>query len=99
MGVYSGPDVSESGLVLSFDAGNIKGYDKFENIITSSEFVYSQQSGNTTATAGQLFVPYQRFTAVKFENTGGAGNTYIYRNFNTTLLSGTKYVYINHIWF
>ena len=37
MGVYAGPDVGENGLVLALDAGNLKSYDKYENLITYSE--------------------------------------------------------------
>lgn len=36
MGVYSGPEITNDGLVLSLDAANLKGYDKFENLISHS---------------------------------------------------------------
>ena len=37
MGVYSGPDLKEDGLVLSLDAANSKGFDKYENLLAYSE--------------------------------------------------------------
>lgn len=92
MGLAHSPSVVMNGLVAYLDAGNTKGFDNKENIITNSEFVYSQLSGSTVATANQPFVPYGRNTAVNFNNNGGAGVTYIYRDFNTSLASGTKYV-------
>jgi hypothetical protein len=92
MAASSGPDIVDSGLVLALDAADRNSYDKFENIITNSEFEYLQLSGSTVATANQPFVPYGRNTAVNFNNNGGAGDTYIYRNFNTSLASGTKYI-------
>jgi hypothetical protein len=92
MGCHTGPNLSKSGLVLALDTANPKGFDDDENLITDSEFAYSQLSGNTTATANQLFVPYRRNTAVNFVNNGGSGDTYIYQNFNTSFTSGTQYV-------
>lgn len=82
-----------NGLVFCLDAGNTKSYgDNTENLITNSEFAYSQLSGNTTATGSQSFVPYGRNTAVNFVNNGGSGNTYIYQDFNTSFTTGTQYV-------
>lgn len=92
MAIGYGPRVVTDGLVFATDAADINSYDRYENLITDSEFSYVQLAGNTTATAGQNFVPYGRNTAVNFVNNGGAGYTYIYRDFNTTLASGTKYV-------
>ena len=37
MGVYSGPDLKEDGLVLALDAANSKGFDKYENLLAYSE--------------------------------------------------------------
>jgi len=36
VGVYSGPEITNDGLVLSLDAANLKGYDKYENLISHS---------------------------------------------------------------
>ncbi len=73
-------------------ANEFNEYSMSENLIIGSEFDHIQQSGNTTATANQLFVPYGRLTAVNFVNNGGAGNTYVYQNFNTSFTIGTQYV-------
>ena len=36
MGVFAGPEIVESGLVLALDAGNSKGFDDDENLFTYS---------------------------------------------------------------
>jgi hypothetical protein len=92
MGVGYNPKIVTDGLVLALDVANPKSYDNTENLINNSEFGYTQQSGNTTATPNQLFVPYGRLSAVNFVNNGGSGNTYVYRNFNTSFTVGTQYV-------
>ena len=59
VGVFAGPDLSESGLVLALDAANSKGYDKYENLLQYSEDfsngVWVKQNGfsitSNTATA------------------------------------------------
>ena len=47
MGVYSGPEIINDGLVLSLDAANSKGFDKYENLIT-----HSSMSGWTVGVLG-----------------------------------------------
>jgi len=37
MGIFAGPGVIEDGLVLALDAANLKGYDKYENLLLYSE--------------------------------------------------------------
>jgi hypothetical protein len=37
MGVFAGPEIAESGLVLALDAGNSKGFDDDENLLAYSE--------------------------------------------------------------
>ena len=44
MGVFAGPEIVEDGLVLALDAGNTKGYDKYENLITYSEKIGGSSS-------------------------------------------------------
>jgi hypothetical protein len=41
MGVYAGPEVVSDGLVLSLDAGNTRGFDKYENLALNSEAINS----------------------------------------------------------
>jgi hypothetical protein len=49
MGIFAGPGVIEDGLVLALDAANLKGYDKYENLLRySEEFdngVWQKQNG------------------------------------------------------
>jgi hypothetical protein len=47
VGVYSGPEIINDGLVLSLDAANSKGFDKYENLIT-----HSSMSGWTVGVLG-----------------------------------------------
>ena len=41
MGVYAGPEITNDGLVLALDAGNSKGFDDDENLLTYSNFSFS----------------------------------------------------------
>ena len=49
MGVFGGPDLSESGLVLALDGANSKGFDDDENLLTYSEdfanAIWQKQNG------------------------------------------------------
>lgn len=69
MGVYAGPDVSESGLVLALDAGNTKSYDKRENLVSYSTYNASTWSNifpaGATLTTG-ISAPDGTNTAVRF---------------------------------
>ena len=55
VGAFAGPDISESGLVLALDAGNTKGFDDDENLLTYSEqfnnAAWSKNNYNVTANA------------------------------------------------
>ena len=55
MGVFAGPEIAESGLVLALDAGNTKGFDDDENLLTYSEqfnnAAWSKNNYNVTANA------------------------------------------------
>jgi len=55
MGVFAGPEIVESGLVLALDAGNSKGFDDDENLLTYSEQFddasWSKNNYNVTANA------------------------------------------------
>jgi len=41
VGVFAGPEITNDGLVLSLDAGNLKGFDDDENLLTYSNFSFS----------------------------------------------------------
>jgi len=53
MGVYGGPNSVASGLVLELDAGNSKGFDAYENLLTYSEqfdnAAWSKSNASVTA--------------------------------------------------
>ena len=52
MGVYAGPDVSESGLVLALDGAN---YKSFKGEATTNEIVTVTWSGDGSAQSGMSF--------------------------------------------
>ncbi len=80
MGVFAGPEIPESGLVLAIDAGNTKSYDKYENLYTSSEVFsgYWNTDGLTTITSNQTTSPNNDNTASKLVGP------YIYRYFTSS---------------
>ena len=100
MGVYAGPDVSESGLVLSLDAGNTKGFDKFENLtlqtsqigVTPTYSVAGIVGLNTTATTA----PNNLYEASLLDNNGNT-NQYVYGGAAVGLTTNTTYTYSIHI--
>lgn len=103
MGVYAGPDVSESGLVLALDAGNSKGFDSTENLVLQSSNIgisptyFSNASGivvlNTTATTD----PNNLFEASSLDNNGNTGTNYVFGGGGITLAANTTYTYSIHI--
>ncbi len=80
MGVYSGPDVSESGLVLSFDAGNRKCF--ANSVINSLSWnlgsggaTYYSQNGNTNENERVLGTdPFGKSSIVWETRPSGDGN-------------------------
>jgi len=87
MGVFAGPEINESGLVLAVDAGNIKSYDKYENLYTYSENLATWNTdGVTTVTTDQTTSPNNDNTADKMVGP------YVYRYFTSSgspVASGT----------
>ena len=72
MGVFAGPEIAESGLVLALDAGNSKGFDDDENLLTYSEQFddASWGKGNGTISTNLITAPDETLTADAFiENT------------------------------
>lgn len=93
MGVYSGPEIANDGLVLSLDAANLKGYDKYENFLTYSEDFSNVAWGksNVSVTANQGIAPDGTLTAdLVTTNTVSAYNTL--EQF-PTLSTNTNYCY------
>ena len=100
MGVYGGPKISSDGLVLSLDAANLKGYDKFENLtlqtsgigLTSTYSVGGIVGLNTTATTD----PNGGNQASLLDNNGNVNN-YVYGSAAVGLTTNTTYTYSIHI--
>ena len=92
MGVFAGPDVSESGLVLALDAGNSKGFDDDENLYTYSKDFSSGWSANqVTIVANSALAPDGTNTAALITtNTVAAYNTI---EQVPTLSTNTNYCY------
>ena len=67
MGVFAGPEIAESGLVLALDAGNTKGFDDDENLLTYSEQFNdaSWAKNNYNVTANATTAPDGTLTADK----------------------------------
>jgi len=89
MGAYAGPDISEQGLVLALDAGNLKSYDKYENLIT-----YSEQFDN--AIWSQVGTDGDRVTVVSNQTVSPDGNLtadFVRENVTTNVEHLIKYLY------
>jgi hypothetical protein len=88
MGVYGGPNVVEDGLVLALDAGNSKGYDNDENLVTdnATDFNYSFNS-QIIPTANDV-APNGTTVLCKHDLTG-ATSPFLNCRANTTLNAGT----------
>jgi len=87
MGCSAGPNIVEDGLVLALDAGNTKGYDKYENLITYSEDFtqsiwdapVSGKSRATRVTSTGIDDPSGGTTAATYKNGGTAADELIWR--------------------
>jgi hypothetical protein len=90
VGVYSGPEITSDGLVLALDAGNSKGFDDDENLLTYSEQFNDASwfKNNYNVTANATSAPDGTLTADKliainastfhdlFKSPGLSSNTY-----------------------
>lgn len=68
MACAAGPDVSESGLVLALDAGNSKGFDANENLLTYSKDFSAGWSSSLTVTLNNATAPDGTLTAAKYKD-------------------------------
>jgi len=91
MGVFSGPDVSESGLVLALDVGNTKSFDSRENLVSYSTYNASTWSNifpaNATLTTG-IDAPDASSTAIRL-TCSATGSSLLRINFPTFTPNGT----------
>jgi hypothetical protein len=104
MGVFAGPDLKEDGLVLCLDAGSLKSYDKYENLVLDTSSIgltptYAAGSGggiiglNTTATTD----PNGTNQASTLDNNGSLSQGYVYSGAPVGLTTNTTYTYSIHI--
>ncbi len=67
MGVFGGPNLSEDGLVFALDAGNTKGFDDDENLMTNSQLgttILNDGSGVTLTTDTTIVNPFEAYDGV-----------------------------------
>ncbi len=94
MGVFAGPDLSENGLVLCLDAGNVKGYDKYENLRTNSNtggFFPVVGSYTSTGTSTDILAPDGSNTTYKVVASGTQQSTIDIAYLQITLTAGVTY--------
>ena len=92
MGCYGGPDISESGLVLSLDAANQKSYDGNENFFTySKDFSQNWSANQITYTTNSGLAPDGSNTAALVTTNTVAGYNTIIQS--PTLSINTNYCY------
>ena len=93
MGLAHSPRIVTDGLVLALDAGNGKGYDKYENLLLSSESFDSwTDSGNITVTPNAIEAPDGTLTADKIEGVDTGISTYVYQSL-VGVNTSTTYTY------
>ena len=85
MGVFAGPEIVESGLVLALDAGNSKGFDDDENLFTYSEQFNdaSWSKGNGSVSANLITAPDGTLTADKLIEDTSNNFHFVSRNVGT----------------
>jgi hypothetical protein len=101
MAITYNPRIVTDGLVLCLDPGNVKGYDKYENLtFYSSEIgrALTYASGgivglNTSATTA----PNGLYEASSLDNNGNTGTNYTYGGAGVGLSTNTTYTYSIHI--
>jgi len=94
VGVFAGPEIVEDGLVLALDAGNTKGYDKYENLLPYS--IVSETGWSTlysTLTPNATTAPDGTNTAARIQvHSPGSSNGYVAKT-NIQVSAGTTYTF------
>lgn len=101
MGVFAGPDVSESGLVLALDAANSKGFDDDENLRTNSDtggFFPVVGTWTSTATSTDISAPNGSSTTYKVVSAGGGQASIDIAYQQITLTAGVTYTVSAHFY-
>ena len=94
MGLYHSPRIVTDGLVLCLDAGNTKGYDKFENLRTNSNtggFFPVVGSYTSTGTSTDILAPDGSNTTYKVVANGTQQSTIDIAYQQITLTAGQTY--------
>ena len=96
MSCAAGPDINENGLVLALDAGNSKGFDDDENLMTNSQLgttILNDGGGVTLTTDTTIVNPFGVYDGVlkcvHTTNTPG----YFRRGQNMSLTAGVTYTF------
>ncbi len=91
MGVHGGPKVSSDGLVLSLDAANLKGYDKYENLLQYSEDFSNAYwtKSNVSVTANAIASPSGSSNASKLVESATTAVHELIRGSDGALSVGT----------
>jgi hypothetical protein len=89
MALAHSPRIVTDGLVLCLDAGNLKGYDKYENLVNNSETFenWTANGSRATITSNQIFAPDGSLTADMIEDANsnsGFKNLYQYITITST---------------
>jgi hypothetical protein len=93
MGVYAGPEVVNDGLVLSVDAGNTRGFDKYENLALNSEAISAwNNNGNAISiSANSQIAPDGTLTADVLSQTAVTGASRWVSSTTRTYTAGVTY--------
>lgn len=96
MAVHGGPKIATSGLVLSLDAANSKGFDSYENLMTSSQLgntILNDAGAVTLTTDTSIINPFGAYDGVlKCVHTAQSGG-YFRRGQNMSLTAGVTYTF------
>lgn len=102
MGLNHSPRIVTDGLVLSLDAGNIKSYDYYENIVGYSNAIggtgYSLVNALVTTNTTAVVAPDGTYAATLIDQNGNSNN-YVYGSNGAffSLVANTVYTYSIHI--
>ena len=91
MGVFAGPDIVDSGLVLALDAADRNSFDSNENLLAYSKDFSAGWSSSLTVTLNNATAPDETFTAAKIQRPINSGNSAILNH--PTLSTNTNYCY------
>jgi hypothetical protein len=96
MAVHGGPKIATSGLVLSLDAANSKGFDSYENLLTNSDLgqqvTGSGGTGYSVSTDNTVVNPFGTSGATKIV-VSSSGSGYTRQGGSFTFTAGVTYTF------